>query len=229
MDRKEIQGIWDAFQAVQEKKLSDKQKELDVDGDGDIEGDDFAALRKKKKKADVVEEAPTVATKKAPARKGDKSNPDASDLKSVKQESKDDESDEDDSEEDEKKSKKPKKGVNPFAKKKGDDDEEEGKKDVAEAAWLQDLAVILQGLDEKSDEHTKGATNPEGIADKESNKSKDFIAMHKKSEKDIEDKEEQGHKDVSKAGRATKASPARAGSDQLKNGDKAVVNPVGKK
>ena len=226
MDRKEIQGIWDAFQAVQEKKLSDKQKELDVDGDGDIEGDDFAALRKKKKKADVVEEAPTVATKKAPARKGDKSNPDASDLKSVKQESKDDESDEDDSEEDEKKSKKPKKGVNPFAKKKGDDDEEEGKKDVAEAAWLQDLAVILQGLDEAQvDVHTKGAEKGEGIADKESPKSKEFIALHKKSEKDLEDKEEQGHKDVSKAGRATKASPARGNSDQLNNGDKSPVKP----
>jgi len=229
MDYKEIEAMWDAFQQVQEKKLSDKQKALDVDNDGDIEADDLADLRKKKNKADVVEEVPAAPIKKAPARKGDKSNPDASDLPSVKKESKDDESEEDDSEEDEKKTKKPKKGVNPFAKKKGEDDEEEGKKDVAEAAWLQDLAVILQGLDEKSDEHTKGATNPEGIADKESNKSKDFIAMHKKSEKDIEDKEEQGHKDVSKAGRATKASPARAGSDQLKNGDKAVVNPVGKK
>ena len=228
MDIKEIEAIWTAFQEVQEKKLSAKQKELDVDNDGDIEGDDLADLRKKKNKADVVEEAPADPVKKAPVRKGDKSNPDASDLPSVKKESKDDESEEDDSEEDEKKSKKPKKGVNPFAKKKGEDDEEEGKKDVAEAAWLQDLAVILQGLDEKSDEHTKGATNPEGIADKESNKSKDFIAMHKKSEKDIEDKEEQGHKDVSKAGRATKAAPAR-GSDQLKNGDKTVVNPVGKK
>ena len=81
-----------------------------------------------------------------------------------------------------------------------------------------------------TNQNTKGATNPEGIADKESNKSKDFIAMHKKSDKDLEDKEEQGHKDVSKAGRATKASPARGNNtDQLKNGDKAVVNPVGKK
>ena len=335
MDIKEIEAIWTAFQEVQDKKaeakLSDKQKALDVDNDGDIEGDDLADLRKKKNKADVVEEVPAAHNKKAPVRKGDKSNPDASDLPSVKTESVEDfvESlDEEQLDELSKKlltrykkkadaqttdhmskfdhgGKKPpagshakfdkrvtgsgwahdkikgkyakgpatrKESVEDFVdglceeqldelskklltryKKKADaqttdhmskfdhggkkppasshakfdkrvtgsgwaGDKIKGKyakvpatrkESVEASAWLQDLAVVLQGLDEKSDEHTKGATNPEGIADKESNKSKDFIAMHKKSEKDIEDKEEQGHKDVSKAGRATKAAPAR--------------------
>ena len=247
MDHKEITSIWDAFQAVQEKKLSDKQKALDVDNDGDIEGDDLAALRKKKNKADVVEEVPAAHNKKAPARKGDKSNAMPSELKKEEVEQVDEIS----------------QGLkNRYVKKAamstasnahsdgiamahGSDNVQKKHKDkvlkrlkgigratkesVEESAWLQDLAVILQGLDEKKDEHTKGATSPEGIADKESNKSKDFIAMHKKSEKDLEDKEEQGHKDVSKAGRATKAAPARSSSDQLKNGDKAIVNPVGKK
>jgi hypothetical protein len=32
------------------KKMSPKQKKLDVDKDGKLEGSDFAALRKKKKK-----------------------------------------------------------------------------------------------------------------------------------------------------------------------------------
>ena len=32
------------------KKLSPKQKKLDTDGDGKLEGSDFAALRRKKKK-----------------------------------------------------------------------------------------------------------------------------------------------------------------------------------
>ena len=50
MDIKEIEAIWTAFQEVQEKKLSDKQKALDVDNDGDIEADDLADLRKKKNK-----------------------------------------------------------------------------------------------------------------------------------------------------------------------------------
>jgi hypothetical protein len=298
MDYKEIEAMWDAFQQVQEKKLSDKQKALDVDNDGDIEADDLADLRKKKNKADVVEEVPAAPIKKAPARKGDKSNADASDLPSVKKESVESVTEDiakdaahmtrkvtnhyigDGSHAAVKKAhaknvathgkevagaimknaehetehnatsvgSAEKNGHHDFVKKhlggKGSathkayhkhmekvmmDSISESSEQVAEAAWLQDLAVILQGLEEKKDEHTKGATNPEGIADKESNKSKDFIAMHKKSEKDIEDKEEQGHKDVSKAGRATKAAPARGSSDQLKNGDKAVVNPVGKK
>ncbi len=90
-----------------------------------------------------------------------------------------------------------------------------------EADWLTDLANLLQTLEEKKDEHTKGATDPEGIADKESPKSKEFMDMHKKSNKDIEDKEEQGHKDVQKVADKVKQAPARKG-DQLDNGDKKI-------
>lgn len=243
MDHNEIKSIWDAFQAVQEKKLSDKQKALDVDNDGDIEGDDLADLRNKKNKADVVEEVPTAHNKKAPARKGDKSNAMPNELKKEEVEQVDEisqglknryvqkaamsavsnaHSD----------------GVSKTAGAKGKHKDKvlnrlrginrATKESVEESAWLQDLAVILQGLEEKKDEHTKGATAPETIAGKESNKSKDFIDMHKKSDKEWEDKEEQGHDDVSKAGRATKAAAGRK-SDQLKNGDKAIVKPVAKK
>ena len=53
MDLESMKKVWEAYLEVTEKKLSPKQKELDVDKDGDIEGDDLAALRAKKaKKAD---------------------------------------------------------------------------------------------------------------------------------------------------------------------------------
>jgi hypothetical protein len=192
MDSKTIENIWNAFQEVQEKKLSAKQKKhFDKDNDGDIDGEDMAALNKKEetecpkcmgKGCDhcddkgVHEEAPAAPVKKAPARKGDKSNAD------------------------------------PAPKKVAEE---------AEAEWLADLALQLDELN-KADQ-TKGATSPEGIADKESPKSKEFMDMHKKSDKEIEDKEEQGHKDVVKAGKATKPAPARGSSDQLANGDKNIV------
>ena len=66
----------------------------------------------------------------------------------------------------------------------------------------------------------KGATAPEGLTDKESPKSKEFIAKHKV---DVED-EEKTHQTATDAGRATKPAPARPGDN--KAGDKNIVNPV---
>jgi len=74
-------------------------------------------------------------------------------------------------------------------------------------------------------QHTKGATKPEGMHDKESPKSKEFIDQHKKSEKSIEDKEEQGHDDVSKAGRAVKSQAPKRGSEP-RIGDMTAEKPV---
>ena len=49
-----LQKAIDAKKKGKDKKeaLTPKQKELDVDGDGDIEGDDLADLRNKKKKSE---------------------------------------------------------------------------------------------------------------------------------------------------------------------------------
>ncbi len=90
-------NVFQAYQEVQEKALSAKQKKLDKDKDGDIDGDDFASMRNDKKRQQsensdcpkcnakgcshcedkgVSEEAPADPIKKAPARKGDKSNSD---------------------------------------------------------------------------------------------------------------------------------------------------------
>ena len=49
MENKEyIESIGQAYKQVQEK-LKGGQKKLDKDGDGDIDGSDFAMMRKKKK------------------------------------------------------------------------------------------------------------------------------------------------------------------------------------
>ena len=163
MDLKSIEATWKAFQEVQEKKLSAKQKKhFDKDNDGDIDDEDMKALNK--------EEAPADPVSQAPARKGDKKN-------SVKAQT------------------------------------------SCEGAEFEAtlLAAVAGVLGEKVSQ-TAGATKGEGIADKESPKSKEFMDMHKKSEKDIEDKEEQGHKDVQKVTDGIKQAPARSG-DQLANGD----------
>lgn len=83
-------------------------------------------------------------------------------------------------------------------------------------------AYSLTFLEDKK--HTKGATGPEGLLDKESPRSKQFVKDHEKSDKEIEDKEMKGHEDATKAGRATKQAPARPGEKRV--GDTKIVNPV---
>lgn len=83
-------------------------------------------------------------------------------------------------------------------------------------------ASSLTFLEDKK--HTKGATAPEGLLDKESPRSKQFVKDHEKSDKEIEDKEMKGHEDATKAGRATKQAPARPGEKRV--GDTKIVNPV---
>ena len=73
-------------------------------------------------------------------------------------------------------------------------------------------------------QHTKGATEPEGLLDKESPRSKKFVKDHQKSNKEYSDLEMKGHVDATKAGRATKQSPARPG--EPRKGDTKIVNPV---
>lgn len=87
------------------------------------------------------------------------------------------------------------------------------------------FAHIAESLDlsEKKDAHTKDATAPEEIDSKESPKSKEFIDQHKKSDKKIEDDEEDGHDKTFKAGgKEMKQAPNR-GNDNLSNGDKKPV------
>ena len=55
-----ILNVWQEA-AVKQEKLSAKQKKLDVDGDGEIEGSDLAKLRKKGAKKEGLESAPNKA------------------------------------------------------------------------------------------------------------------------------------------------------------------------
>jgi len=73
----------------------------------------------------------------------------------------------------------------------------------------------------------KGALAPEKYDDHSSKHDKEVIAKHKKSDKKIEDNEEDGHDKTFAAARGVKKqAPARSGADNLSNGDKSVVNPV---
>ena len=80
------------------------------------------------------------------------------------------------------------------------------------------------------DKHNESSTEPEGLVDKESPKSKEFIRQHQKSDKNFEVKYDQSVDDVSKAGAdAVKSqSPNRRGTDQLKNGDTKPFKQAGK-
>jgi hypothetical protein len=79
------------------------------------------------------------------------------------------------------------------------------------------------------EKHTYGATPPEGMFDKESEKSKAFIKMHQQSDPEWENKEDEGHDDVVKAGRGVKSqSPNRMGRDNRK-GDNNIINPIKQK
>lgn len=82
------------------------------------------------------------------------------------------------------------------------------------------LNAIETALSETAAKQQKSnATAPEGINDKESPKSKKFQKDHEKSDKKIEDNEEDSHDKVTAAGRATKA----------KSGKRPQDNPAGDK
>jgi len=70
-------------------------------------------------------------------------------------------------------------------------------------------------------EATAPKKDGEKYDDHSSEHDKKVIAMHKKSDKKIEDAEEEGHDITFKAGgKSMKQSPARSGADNLNNGDK---------
>jgi hypothetical protein len=93
-----------------------------------------------------------------------------------------------------------------------------GSKKMKESNLFSDEEIAA--IEEKAhDAHTKGATKPEGIMDKESPKAKEFadkiIDIDGEKHKDFDEK---GHDDASKAGRPTSQASARKG-DNLSNGD----------
>ena len=85
--------------------------------------------------------------------------------------------------------------------------------------------AALQQMWEEADrkKHTKGATPPETMKDKLKGKGAEDMASVADNP-EVNDDDEKGHDDASKAGRVTKKAPARNGDNP--KGDTKIVNPV---
>lgn len=81
---------------------------------------------------------------------------------------------------------------------------------------------LLNMIESAAKAQKSNAVKGEEIMDKESPKSKQFAKEHEKSDKKIEDNEEDGHDKVTAAGRATKAKSGKRPQDN-QAGDKDVV------
>ena len=81
---------------------------------------------------------------------------------------------------------------------------------------------LLDMLESAAKQQKSNATEPEGIMDKESPKSKEFANAHAKSDKKIEDNYEDGVKKTTEAGKATKAKSGKRPQDNAA-GDTNVV------
>ena len=81
---------------------------------------------------------------------------------------------------------------------------------------------LLNMLESAAKAQKANATKPEGIMDKESPKSKEFANAHNKSDKKIEDNEEDSHDKTFKAGQATKAKSGKRPQDN-QAGDTNIV------
>jgi hypothetical protein len=93
----------------------------------------------------------------------------------------------------------------------------------AEISKIGEAAEELLGMIESAAKAQKSnATEPEGIMDKESPKSKQFAKDHEKSDKKIEDNYEDGVKKTTEAGKATKAKSGKRPQDNAA-GDTHVV------
>ena len=207
--KKAKEGLDPVNDAENDKKFKDR-KDKDIDNDGDVDSSDEFLHKKRKATDDAIDGG------KKPAVKEEKEE-------------------EDDEEESEKK---------PFPpKKKKKDDAESGEEPEVDAdseikknpktsdkkaeiskiesvdtrsAFEKMWSEITEAIDPK-----KGATAPEKYDDHSSEHDKEVIKKHKKSDKKIEDQEEEGHDVTFKAGgKDMKQSPARSGADNLKNGDK---------
>lgn len=217
-----INNLRAAYQEVHEKLKGDQHK-LDHDGDGDIDGKDFAMLRAKKKKK-TEENTP-----------GRMSDVDGKDITKKKKSTYEDTH----ASADKKPEKyhdedgKEKTRMVPTKKKKKDKDEgdidmnpklEKGSNAATEQKESR-IRTALKGILEKKENHSPNKDKAEKPEDAlKGQGAKDMMNQPK----EIDDTEEKGHDDASKAGRVTKPAKQRNGGDQVRSGDQKVVNPIKK-
>lgn len=231
-----IKRLAEKYSEVNEKKLTGNQHKLDMDKDGDIDGDDFKHMRNKKKANEEEEivmnpkkdkkgkESENMAAeakldeiskdkvgryiKKAMVSTSDAGMDTASQDKDIR-----------------------KRGINTFVKRRmGASDAVRkltGKARVP--ATESTTPTVYSRILEERAKHYKSATKPEDWDEKEKN-NKGAMDMKKDMAVDTSDKisnyDDLGHDDASKAGRVTKAAKGRPGDNAA--GDKNVINPVKK-
>ena len=191
-EKKKLDPVDDA---ENDKKFKDR-KDKDIDNDGDVDSSDEYLHKKRAATDDAIDGG------KKPAKKED---------------------DEEEGDEEEEKE------VPKVAGKKDD------KKKVASNAKTAEISKIGEDIDltdattdllkmweSAAKQQTSNATKPEEIDSKESPKSKEFIAKHKKSDKKIEDNEEDGHDKTFKAQGGTSAKSGKRPQDNAA-GDTKIV------
>ena len=203
------------------KKFKDR-KDKDIDNDGDVDSSDEYLHKRRKavSKAIAKEEDENGDEDNGDKENGDKKKkpfPPKKDDDKGEEENGDEEKSDDEGDEEA-----PKK----------DDKKDDKKKPVATSPKTAEISKIGEAtqeligmLESAAKQQKSNATPPEAIDSKESPKSKEFIAKHKKSEKKYEDDEEDGHDKTFKAGQATKPKSGKRPQDNPA-GDNNVVNPV---
>lgn len=106
--------------------------------------------------------------------------------------------------------------------KKEEEEEKDPKKKVAKSPKVAEISKIGEDFVAMLEASLLEKAEPEAMDDKESPKGKEFIAKHKKSEKDLEDKEKEAQEETPKAGKATKEKSGKRAIDSTV-GDKEVV------
>ena len=105
------------------------------------------------------------------------------------------------------------------------EEEKDPKKKVAKSPKTAEISKIGEDFVAMLEASLLEKAEPEAIDDKESPKGKEFIAKHKKSDKDLEDKEKEAQEETPKAGKVTKEKSGKRSIDNPV-GDKKVVKPV---
>ena len=195
---KEIENIRAAYQEVLEK-LKGSQHKLDHDGDGDIDGKDFAMLRNKKKKK--TDEDTSASADKKPEKYHDEEGKEKTRMVPTKKKKKD--------------------------KNEGDIDMnpklEKGSSQASEQKESTIRSRLMSIWEKAGDKHSPNAKDAETMDDKLKGKgAKDMVNQPK----EVDDTETKGHDDASKAGRVTKPAKQRNGGDQVRSGDQKPVNAI---
>lgn len=211
--KKEDKKLDPVNDAENDKKFKDR-KDKDIDNDGDVDSSDEYLHKRRKAVDDAID--------------GGK--------KPAKEEVEKDE-EEDDEEKSEKKPFPPKKKKKDDAES-GEEPEVDADSDIKKNPKTSDKKAEISKIEsvdtrsafeqmwseivEAKNDPKKIAADGEKYDDHSSEHDKKVIAMHKKSDKKIEDQEEEGHDVTFKAGgKDMKQAPARSGADNLKNGDKS--------